>query len=136
MAKVRAGVVALAFLGWCGLAHALALGDIQVHSHLNQVLNAEIPVSVSNPGEADDLIVELASNEEFEQHGIERGEFLSALRFTVNGSSIKVCSKQIAREPFPTSLLHVRWAGGRLLREYTVLLGPPARAGPSGIGKV
>lgn len=135
MAKMRAGFVALAFLGWCGFAHALALGEIEVHSRLNQVLAADIPLSVTTPGEADDLVVELASNDEFDKAGMERSEFLSTLRFVVDGTTIKVSSKKIAREPFISFLLNVRWANGRLLREYTVLLDPPPAGESAGISR-
>lgn len=128
MSRTRAGFLALAFLGWGSLAHALGLGEIEVRSRLNQPLSAVIPVSSTVPGELDGVIVELASNEEFERVGLERSEFLSSLRFQVQGNTIKVTSKQIAREPFVSFLLDVRWADGRLLREYTVLLDPPAMA--------
>lgn len=128
MSRTRAGFLALAFLGWGSLAHALGLGEIEVRSRLNQPLSAVIPVSSTVPGELDGVTIELASNEEFERVGLERSEFLSSLRFQVQGNTIKVTSKQIAREPFVSFLLDVRWADGRLLREYTVLLDPPALA--------
>lgn len=128
MSKKRAGLLALAFLAWSGFAHALGLGEIEVRSRLNQPLSAVIPVSATQPGELEGVIVELAGNEEFERYGLERPEFLSSLRFAVQGNTIVVSSKQIAREPFVSFLLDVRWAGGRLLREYTVLLDPPVMA--------
>ncbi|HUR40859.1 MAG TPA: FimV/HubP family polar landmark protein [Verrucomicrobiae bacterium] len=119
--------MALALLGWAGLAQALGLGEIEIRSRLNQPISALIPISAA-AGEADDLIVELASNDEFDRAGMERSEFLSSLRFELQGDAIKVTSKQIAREPFVSFLVDVRWSGGRLLREYTVLLDPPAMA--------
>lgn len=125
MARKLAWMMAGTSLVWGGLAHALGLGEIEVKSYLNQPLSAVIPVSSANPAELDSLTVELAGNEAFERAGLERPEYLSSLRFEVKGSTIVVRSKDPAREPFVSFLLDVRWGGGRLLREYTVLLDPP-----------
>jgi pilus assembly protein FimV len=128
MSKRLAGWVAVACLGWAGFAHALGLGEIESRSRLNQLVSASIPVLSASGAELDSLTVQLASNEDFERAGIERAEFLSTLKFTVENDVIRVSSKQIAREPFVSFLLDVRWSGGRLLREYTLLLDPPALA--------
>ena len=53
-------------------AFALGLGAIQVQSGLNQPLLAEIPIIQSSPGEAEGLIVQLASTEDFERVGMNR----------------------------------------------------------------
>jgi pilus assembly protein FimV len=128
MSKRLAGWVACACLGWTGFAHALGLGEIEPRSRLNQQVAATIPVLSASGAELDSLTVQLASNEDFDRAGIERAEFLSTLRFTVENDVIRVSSKQIAREPFVSFLLDVRWSGGRLLREYTLLLDPPTLA--------
>jgi len=133
MSKRLAGWVAGAFLGWTGFAHALGLGEIESQSNLNQQVAATIPILSASVAELDSVVVELASNEDFERSGIERAEFLSTLRFTVENGVIRVSSKQIAREPFVSFLLDVRWDGGRLLREYTLLLDPPTLASGTGI---
>ncbi len=135
MSKGLARWVAGAFLVWAGFAQALGLGEIESRSRLNQLVSATIPILSASPTEIDSISVSLAANEEFERAGIERAEFLSALRFTVENQTIKVTSKQIAREPFVSFLLDVRWSGGRLLREYTLLLDPPTLAGGSGISR-
>lgn len=132
MSKRLAGLVAWALMGWVGFAQALGLGEIESRSRLNQPVAATIPILSASGAEADSLTVELANNEEFERAGIERTEFLSTLRFVVEGETIRVTSKQIAREPFVSFLLSVRWSGGRLLREYTLLLDPPNLARASG----
>ena len=45
---------------------------------------------------------------------------------------VRVTSIQPISEPFVSLLLDVGWPQGRLLREYTVLLDPPAFARPDG----
>ena len=133
MSKRLAGLVGVAFLGWAGFAQALGLGEIESRSRLNQQVSATIPILSATGVEIDSLTVELASNEEFERAGMERAEFLSSLRFAVENETIRVTSKTIAREPFVSFLLDVKWSGGRLLREYTLLLDPPLLARGTGI---
>lgn len=130
MLKTLAKLVPLAALGWVCSAHALGLGEIEIKSRLNQPLSAVIPISAATPREMESLSIELASNEDFERSGMERAEFLSSLKFEIKDSIIRVTSKELAREPFVSFLLDVRWNGGRLLREYTVLLDPPTLAQP------
>ncbi len=131
MLRTLAKWVALAALGWGCSAYALGLGEIEIQSRLNQRLSAVVPISSATPRELESLNIELASNEDFERAGMERAEFLSSLKFEIKDNIIRVTSKDLAREPFVSFLLDVRWSGGRLLREYTVLLDPPTLAQPA-----
>ena len=112
-----------------GAALSLGLGDIRLDSYLNQPMNAQIALSVS-PGELETLRVELASPEAFQRAGLDRPEYFSDLRFQVNptgptSATVQVSSTRPIIEPFVTFLVEARWSGGRVLREYTVLLDPP-----------
>ncbi|NWA26344.1 hypothetical protein HX866_15755 [Pseudomonas gingeri] len=114
---------------YSALAPAMGLGDITLHSALNQPLNAEI--ALIEPGDLADgeLSVSLATPEEFARAGVERVFFLNDLRFTPvlrgNSSVIQVQSNKPVSEPFLNFLVQVNRPNGRLLREYTVLLDPP-----------
>jgi pilus assembly protein FimV len=114
-------------------AVALGLGEVQPKSYLNQPLAADIPVISESPGEIAGLNVSLASQETFSQYGLQRPAFLNDLTFSVvpgpRGAVIRISSPRPVAEPFVTLLVEVRWPQGRLLREYTVLLDPPAFAG-------
>src|SRR5688572_17103865 len=121
MSKRLANWMAWSCLCWAGFAQALGLGEIESQSRLNQKVIATIPILSASGPELDSIAVNLASNEEFDRAGMERSEFLSTLRFVVENDTIKITSKQIARDPFVSFLLDVRWQGGRLLREYTLL---------------
>jgi len=112
-------------------ANALGIGDIRLHSALNQSLNAEIPLVTSGGEELADVRVSLAPAEAFARAGIERHYSLSKLRFSpqqkADGSYvIKVSSVESIREPFLNFMIEVHWPQGRLQREFTVLLDPPA----------
>ncbi len=114
-------------------AFALGLGTIQVRSGLNQPLNAEIPIIQSNPGEAEGLIVQLASAEDFERVGLTRSGLAVPLEFTLGKNArgeavIQVTTREAVREPYIGFLIEANWPKGRLLREYTLLLDPPTMA--------
>ncbi len=110
--------------------HALGLGDIEVLSELNQPLEAKIDVLSAQPSELEGMVIKLASQEAFARIGLERAQFLSQVKFSVerdadNQPYIKVTSRESVREPFLDFLIDVTWPGGQLVREYTVLLDLP-----------
>ncbi|GAB3393712.1 FimV/HubP family polar landmark protein [Azotobacter armeniacus] len=112
------------------VAHALGLGEVTLRSALNQPLVAEIELLEARDVGSEEVVSALASPEEFNKVGVDRQYFLSDLKFTPiikpNGKSvIRVTSTKPVREPYLNFLVEVLWPGGRLLREYTLLLDPP-----------
>lgn len=132
MARIKNIPLTLAALSVFVSAHAnaLGLGEITLHSSLNQPLDAEIALLQTGDLTSDELIAHLASPAAFEQAGVDRFVFLNNLRFTpvIRGgrSYIKVVSTQPVHEPYLNFLVEVERPNGRLLREYTVLLDPPS----------
>lgn len=119
-----------------GGAKALILGEIEMRSALNQPIDAEIELTSVAPGELDGMRVQLASPEAFARAGIERSRVLTDLRFNVTENAsgqpiIQISSRTPILEPFLNFLLDVEWQGGRLVREYTVLLDPPVFMSPT-----
>lgn len=110
-------------------AFALGMGDIRLHSALNQTFNAEIELLSVSADEAESLTVNLASYETFARVGLDRPAALMFLRFGVEYRDgrhfIKITSTEPIREPFLSFLVEASWRSGRLLREYTVLIDPP-----------
>ncbi len=110
---------------------ALGLGDIRLQSALNEPLRAEIELISANPGELDNLRIELASADTFERYGLDRPLYLQNIRFEIvrtgrtDGNVVKLRTAMPMAEPFLTFLVEANWSRGRLLREYTVLLDPP-----------
>ena len=116
-------------------ALGLGLGEIRLNSSLNEPLSAEIDLVAATPEELATLNAELASTEVFSRYGLDRPAWLSALEFSVgrgqDGRSVLlVRSRDAISEPFVSFLIDVNWPRGRLLREYTVLLDPPALLAP------
>ena len=111
-------------------AFPLGIGDIKLHSALNQNLNAEIALFVSAGENVSDINVKLAPPEKFDEAGVPWNYFLSKIKFetikAADGSTIiKVSSKEALREPFLDFLVEVSWDKGNLYREFTVLVDPP-----------
>ncbi|HEX7964703.1 MAG TPA: hypothetical protein VF651_03195, partial [Gammaproteobacteria bacterium] len=112
-------------------ANALGLGEIKLNSALNDKFNADIAVVGATSDELDSLEVKLAGLTQFSQAGLDRPEVLGQLQFLVvrnpDGTAyIHITSNAAVREPFLDFLLDANWNNGELIREYTVLLNPPA----------
>ena len=118
---------------YSALAPALGLGDITLHSALNQPLRADIALEDAAGLEEGELSVTLATADEFSRAGIDRVFFLNNLKFTPilrgNRSLIRVSSSKPVNEPFLSFLVQLNQPNGRVLREYTVLIDPPGSPG-------
>ncbi|GGD08485.1 type IV pilus assembly protein FimV [Halopseudomonas salina] len=126
--QVIVGVASLAAL-YVGVSNALGLGEMRLDSSLNQPLSATIQLQDAQGLSASDIIVSLAAPDAFDRAGIDRPFFLTDLRFVPvvenNRLLIRVESTRPVREPYLNFLVELRRPGGRMLREYTVLLDPP-----------
>ncbi|WP_348672673.1 FimV/HubP family polar landmark protein [uncultured Abyssibacter sp.] len=112
-------------------ADALALGDIEVRSMLNEPLDARVPLVAASASELSTLVVSPASAAAFETAGLELTSYVAGLQFEVVSGTppfVRIRGRTPAREPFLDLLLEFSWGSGRLLRNYTVLLDPPAIA--------
>lgn len=118
---------------WSFSASALGLGEITLHSALNQPLRADIALVDAAGLEEGDLSVNLATADEFGRAGVERVFFLNDLKFTPilrgNRALIRVSSSKPVNEPFLNFLVQLNQPNGRVLREYTVLIDPPGSPG-------
>ena len=114
---------------YSGLAPALGLGEITLHSALNQTLDAEIELLELGDLADTEFKVRLAPAEVFSRSGVDRIYFLNDLRFTplLRGGSgvIRVVSSKPVREPYLNFIVEVARPNGNLFREYTLLLDPP-----------
>ena len=111
-------------------AAALGLGEMTMHSALNQPLDAEISLKGVGDLDSSQILVGMADNKSFEDAGIERTFFLSNIKFDVVFDSsgdgvIKLKSKKLLNEPYLDFLLEVKWPTGRVLRSYTALVDLP-----------
>jgi pilus assembly protein FimV len=114
-------------------AQALTLGRLSVLSFLGQPLVAEIEVPEISPEESNSLRVGIANAEAFKSAGLDYSAVVAELSITgkrrADGRVIlEVRGSQPVTAPFVDLVLEITWNAGRMLRDYTVLLDPPATA--------
>ena len=112
-------------------ANALALGRITALSSLGEPLVAGIEVPDINAEEMSSLKATLASPEAFKAAGMEYNPALANAQITLNkranGSSyLLVRSDKVVTDPFLNLVVNANWSSGRIVRNYTLLLDPPA----------
>ena len=111
---------------------AVGLGELTVHTYLNEPLRAEVVLIDSELIEISDLRVELASEEEFQRVGAERVFWLTQLRFELQAQGaekrVLLTTDAPLREPYLDFVMALQWPQGRLLRDYTALIDLPLMA--------
>lgn len=117
---------------WANVAFALGLGEITLNSALDQPLDAEIRLLQVRDLSAEEILVKLASQEQFDNAGVDRPFFLQDLKFEVElntsrGPVVHVTTTQPVREPFLIFLIEMKWpgSGSGIVREYTLLMDLP-----------
>ncbi|WP_152224663.1 FimV family protein [Pseudomonas sp. SCB32] len=124
-----AAAIASAFLP--GAANALELGEISSRAALGQTLSANIDLRGVGDLNAEEVVVSLASQQDFDRLGVDRSQLVTGLRFSSdigkNGRGvIHVTSQRPIQEPYVNFVLQVVWPQGRVVREFTLLLDPPS----------
>ncbi|MEA3301870.1 MAG: FimV/HubP family polar landmark protein [Pseudomonadota bacterium] len=116
-------------------AQALTLGQIHVHSFINQPLKATIDLQGVKAGELAALKIKLASRAAFKNAGVDWSAQLEGLSFAVihsnKGPAIKVTSSKAVVEPFLSFVVDASWANGKMSKDFTLLLDPPLYSGKS-----
>lgn len=119
------------------LASAVGLGKLSVLSVLGQPLKAEIELVALQKEELSTLSVQLASMEAYRRSDLQYNAVVAGLRFQIEQrpdgrSYIKLSSERTVNDPFVDLLIELKWASGRLVREYSALIDPsdyaPAQA--------
>ena len=127
---IRRLVLLCVLLTTMSTAYGLGLGRLEMRSALNQNFEGEIELTNVGNLSTDEVVSNLATQDDFERVGIERTALLLDLDFETvqreDGSMvIVVTSPRPIFKPFQNFLVEVLWPNGRVLREYTVLLDPP-----------
>ncbi|WP_069470139.1 type IV pilus assembly protein FimV [Candidatus Marithrix sp. Canyon 246] len=111
-------------------SYALELSHITLNSKFNEPLKAQIKVSSIPKNSISNLKAQLASTSNFNRAGIKPVAFLETLEFAIENTSetsanINITSKEIVKERVLNFLIQLNWRGGRILREYALLLDLP-----------
>ncbi|MGQ3130074.1 MAG: type IV pilus assembly protein FimV, partial [Variovorax sp.] len=112
-------------------ASALALGPLKVQSALGEPLRAEIDVTEITTAEADSLKINVATADAFKAAGVPYNPALGDVRATLQRRAggqyvVRLNGSRPLNDPFIDLLLEANGSTGRIVRDYTVLLDPPA----------
>jgi hypothetical protein len=111
-----------------GLSFSLGLGDLKVHSYLNEPLSAEIEINDIDDLILNSIVVELASPKDFILTGIPRPDYLTKIKFEIKKvnekSIIHLFTTQVVKTSFIDFLIQVTWPDGKTIKNYTILLDP------------
>ena len=109
-------------------AWSLGLSEIEVDSALNEKFSATIDLIDLGDLSKDEIVVSMASREDFDRVGVERFFYLTDLKFEVDlkgTAKVVISSSRLISEPYLNFIVQIMWPKGRLLKEFTVLLDPP-----------
>lgn len=109
---------------------AAGLGKLNVLSGLGEPLRADIELLSVTPEELSTISAAIASNEAYQNQGIEKPTSHNDIKIEVSKNArgvpvLNLKSSQPITDAFLDMLIQVDWSTGRLLREYTLLLDPP-----------
>lgn len=109
---------------------AAALGEISVQSAIGQRLSAEIEIVGLSKNDADTISLRLAPPEAYKEAGLDYSSLLRSLRFNIEKKSeryiVRLSSEEVVNDPFITILFEIDTDGNRTIRQYALLLDPPA----------
>jgi len=130
-------VAAVLFCGlWllaAGRASALQFGDIEVGSLRGEPLLARVALSDLPENAEQELAVGLADASDFSRAGLAYPSHLDSLQFRLvsegdEPAHVMIAGRDPVDAPFISLLIEGVWSGGRVLREYTIVLDAmPAR---------
>lgn len=122
------GIALIATLVAASVSHAATLGRAKVVSYLNQPLDVQIDLVGVATGEHLDLRLRVANQEHFDRLGITYLPIHRQMQFDI----VQIDGRWVARartqnpvsDPFVDFPLQLSWPGGRLVKQYSLLLDP------------
>lgn len=109
---------------------AVGLGELTMQSHLNEPLKARIALVKAGDLKEGEILVAMATADEFAKHKMSRDAIYGTIHFEVDlknaaGPSILLSSQAVIKEPTLDFLVSLAWPTGKIVRGYTVLLEKP-----------
>lgn len=123
------GTIALAPLS----AWSLSLGSMRVQSALGEPLRAQLSLGQLTAEELSSIIAGFAPAALYQAAGIVANPILDSVQISVDTSLpsnvvVNLTSSSPISEPFLDLLLEIKWASGKVVRDYTLLFNPPTAA--------
>lgn len=123
--KILLTAIFLLFAGFQSAVQALALGELELKSYLNQPLNVVIPLVFSKESELIELKLSIIGSDE-QSPGLQTWHKLKVEIVENEGNQpyLKISSIDTLREPVLSFVLDMRWPSGHIQRNYSLLLDP------------
>ena len=126
----------IAMVAFSTHAGAVALGKIDVASHLGEPFYAEVPLTLDEGEVVSSVAVELAGVADYRILEVYRDRALQLIRAEVasdsRGSRVELTSRNIIDAPFFNLVLKVRYGRATHFKKYPVFLDLPRAATPAG----
>lgn len=108
---------------------ALSLGEIHIHSSLNQSLHATVDINKAENVHSEEIIAKVADKKHFKQSSINYQHFFNQLKMDVrkvreDKAEITIRSHDPVIEPFLNFIIEVITPSGKTYRQYTLLIEP------------
>lgn len=126
------GTIALAPLS----AWSLTLGGMRVQSALGEPLRAQLSLGQLTPEELSSINAGFAPAAVYQAAGITVNPILQTVQLSVDASEpsnvvVNLTSSSPISEPFLDMLLEIKWASGKVVRDYTLLFNPSTAVAPT-----
>lgn len=112
--------------------HAAELGDAKIASHLTEPLNVKIPITGLNGVSLDQVKVQLAPEEYYQQAGLSLDGLSGNITFQITSEGkhnyVIVRSKRAISNPILSLLIQINAGNGSQVKEFDLLLDPPVHA--------
>ena len=112
------------------MLQAMSMGEIHLRSHLNDPLQATIPLNDVNKTRIEDIIVTSADPSAYEELGLEVPSWVASVQFKIkidpktSKPVIDLKTQQPIKDPFADLMIQVKTPEGSIVREYTLLFDP------------
>jgi pilus assembly protein FimV len=103
-------------------AQALTVSEIELHSRLNEPLDARVRLDGISSTQLESLVIKIIRGDD----NVGRSLINLDHEVVADGAAsyVQITSRELVREPVVMFTLELSWSEGRLLREYTMLLDP------------
>ncbi|KZX57907.1 hypothetical protein A3709_19990 [Halioglobus sp. HI00S01] len=110
--------------------YSVGLGQIVVSSALHEEFQGEIEILLGATESLDEVRIGLAPKSVYEKLDTDRPYYLTRFDFKkeikeAGTPVVRITSQQKITEPLVVLVIEAIWKGGRIARQYTVMIDPP-----------
>ena len=116
-------ILVLCLSGMSVSVNSVAISEVEIISHLNQLLNARVRILAASDAEISSLSVVLTENSDELLNRISSGLTYEIIN-NDEGAYISISSRNVIKEPIVDFTLELSWANGHLIRDYTLIIDP------------